>query len=302
MSYYGFCAISIAVLANTHLRSVRADCYSRDGVLARDSAVYAGPELLSCGKGTNNCCLSGEKCGTNLLCYGPVNGGDRRGYSREYCSDPNWTNCSQISPDTRAHGLAITSCGKNIYCHSPLDTCCTTGPTYFIDPMTGELKNTSEADSDASPTFWSIDSAILLATSSAMDLQPTNSIPTTSSPAISAGTSTTLPSSELTPPPSTSLSPGASAGIGVGCGVAVIASGILAWLLIRRRKSKAQEMLDYSTNVLPEHQTSLVADDKFPQMSYVQPHGEHYARHELDEGRPRAELHTTVMSNAARSH
>lgn len=168
--------------------------------------------------------------------------------------------------------------------------------------MTGELKNTSEADSDASPTFWSIDSAILLATSSAMDLQPTNSIPTTSSPAISAGTSTTLPSSELTPPPSTSLSPGASAGIGVGCGVAVIASGILAWLLIRRRKSKAQEMLDYSTNVLPEHQTSLVADDKFPQMSYVQPHGEHYARHELDEGRPRAELHTTVMSNAARSH
>lgn len=41
------------------------------GKPARGSEVYAlaNPELLSCGNGTSNCCLEGQQCGANLLCY-----------------------------------------------------------------------------------------------------------------------------------------------------------------------------------------------------------------------------------------
>ena len=73
--------------------SIRADCYSRDQVKARDSKYYFGPELVSCGNGTNNCCLEGEKCGTNLLCVNQEGTA-----SRGYCSDPLWNDCSDLCP------------------------------------------------------------------------------------------------------------------------------------------------------------------------------------------------------------
>lgn len=69
------------------MSSVRADCYTRDGmipqslldryltlvigILAQDSEFYrkGAPELVSCENGTNNCCLRSKNCGSNLLCY-----------------------------------------------------------------------------------------------------------------------------------------------------------------------------------------------------------------------------------------
>lgn len=63
------------------------------GVLARNSRTYTGPELVSCGNGTNNCCLDGEKCGSNLLFAGT--GGN---VARQYCSDIGSQNCSTLCP------------------------------------------------------------------------------------------------------------------------------------------------------------------------------------------------------------
>ncbi|EUC34389.1 hypothetical protein COCCADRAFT_35954 [Bipolaris zeicola 26-R-13] len=210
MSYHGSWIFSVAILADVHLRSVRADCYLKDKV--------------------------------------------------KYCGD-------------------------NIYCHGSSSRCCDTGSTYFVDPMTGEVKDASEADSVASAIWWDLTNTSSPATSSTMYPESTSSITTSSA-------------SETTPPPSTRLSPGATAGIGVGCGVAVISVGILAWLLIRRRKkSKSQNVVGYSAYVPPEHQVSPVTVEKYPQMSYVQPYREHEVTHELDEGQPRAELHTTVMKD-----
>ncbi|XP_014553643.1 hypothetical protein COCVIDRAFT_107123 [Bipolaris victoriae FI3] len=268
MSYHGSWIFSVAILADVHLRSVRADCYSGDRVLASESPSYHNLEPFSCGEGTNNCCVSGER----------------------------WTSNGWIE---------MKYCGDNIYCDGSLSTCCDTGSTYFVDPMTGEVKDASEADSVASAIWWDLTNTSSPATSSTMYPESTSSITTSSA----SETSTTSTSSDSTPPslsliphpappPSTRLSPGATAGIGVGCGVAVISVGILAWLLIRRRKkSKSQNVVGYSAYVPPEHQVSPVTVEKYPQMSYVQPYREHEVTHELDEGQPRAELHTTVMKD-----
>ncbi|EUC43583.1 hypothetical protein COCMIDRAFT_38519 [Bipolaris oryzae ATCC 44560] len=262
MSYHGSWILSAAILADVHLRSVRADCYARDGVLASESPSYSDTEPFSCGRGTNNCCLSDEQC------------------------NDQW--------------IIMNYCGYNIYCDSSSDTCCETGPTYFIDPMTGEVKNASEDGSNFVPTWWGLVSTSLPATVSTIYPQSTDFVSTTSSLATSSAseTSTTSPSSQSTPQPHTHLSPSATVGIGVGCGVAVIAVGILAWLLIfRRKKSKSQDVIEDSAYVPPEHQASMVATEKYPQMSYVQPYGEHEVTHELDEGRPMAELHSNVVKN-----
>jgi len=72
---------------------IEADCYSRDGIAALHSGFYGGPELISCGNGTTNCCLADQRCGTNLLCT-DLNGG----ISRQYCDNPNWHGCSNMCP------------------------------------------------------------------------------------------------------------------------------------------------------------------------------------------------------------
>lgn len=251
--------LSLVLLACIYSESVRADCYSRDRVAALDSAVYRGPELLSCGKGTNNCCLVNEKCGTNLLCYGS-------GYARQYCADPGWEGCSQLSPETVDHGLSITFCGNNIYCYKPLDTCCldSSSTRYFIDPMTGDVKDESEANSTASPTWWKVDSASILASSVFSSQATANPIPITSTPtsAITATSTPTSPpvTSQDPSPPSHGLSTGASIGIGVGCGVVGVGAGILVWLFLReRRKRRVLEgHVDQGGNVPPRYQAEDV--------------------------------------------
>lgn len=69
----------------------KADCYSHDGIKALDSRYYSGAELVSCGNGTDNCCLANEKCGTNLLCAN-ANGG----IARQYCDNAAWIGCSDM--------------------------------------------------------------------------------------------------------------------------------------------------------------------------------------------------------------
>lgn len=80
-----------ALLISALAAVVRADCYSHDGIKALDSKYYKGPELVSCGNGTDNCCLDGQKCGSNLLC---VDGSG--GVSRQYCDNAAWIGCSDM--------------------------------------------------------------------------------------------------------------------------------------------------------------------------------------------------------------
>jgi hypothetical protein len=63
------------------------------GILAQDSTIYSGPELVSCGNSTNNCCASGEQCGSNLLCTDSDGG-----IYRQYCEAEDWTGCSMLCP------------------------------------------------------------------------------------------------------------------------------------------------------------------------------------------------------------
>lgn len=277
---------------------VNAECYSRDGVLANESAIYTGPELLSCGQGTNNCCLANEKCGSNLLCTD--NG---RGYARQYCADPSWVGCSQLSPETQKAGLAITSCSNNIWCYSqPLDSCCSNGPRYFIDPATGEVKNESLADSTAEPKWWKVDSASILAAtasaaSSQVSVQTTSSFP--SSTPTSSPSSTPTPSSTSTAPPTPEAPRGpsvaASAGIGIGCGVAAIVAGLLVWLFLRERRKRRvlQQQIEQSSVVASSTMYGgpmMGGSDKYPASTVYASMGAPYADYVDENGGVRQEL------------
>ncbi|KAH8701414.1 hypothetical protein GQ44DRAFT_53918 [Phaeosphaeriaceae sp. PMI808] len=242
---------------------VRADCYSHDGILARNSKYYTGPELVSCGNGTNNCCLAGEKCGTNLLCSrGTAN-------ARQYCADKNWVGCSTMCPGNDAAGVSLKECpgNSNVYC---CGTCDCTKNLFYVHPFTGEVSSVAEAPSKAAtdkPTWWAVDSTAILAGSTSI-ARASSSIAsaavssaaslTVSGSALSTGSSgmtmsfsaptTTSPPAGATsntgdnnaPAPSRGLSAGASAGIGVGCTLGAVALGVLGWLFVReRRKRKA---------------------------------------------------------------
>ncbi|KAH4085915.1 hypothetical protein HBI56_217700 [Parastagonospora nodorum] len=210
------------------------------GVLAMDSSTYGGPELQPCGNNISTCCLPDEKCGTNLLCS------TTRAFSRQYCANKNWQGCSQLSPETTNHGLEIKACGGNIFCyHQPMDTCCTNGPLFFVNPETGWVANGSERDTTASPTYWQPSYTSELALLSSSTPQPT----ATSIEIMSTFTSLTLHPSPTDTMKSSSqnssdLSPVAGAGIGVGSAIVVVSLVAFTWLLVRYRRSSHRRSCD----------------------------------------------------------
>jgi hypothetical protein len=149
------------------------------------------------------------------------------------------TPTNTVSLETTNHGLEIKACGGNIFCyHQPMDTCCTHGPLFFVNPETGWVGNGSERDTTASPTYWQPSYTSELALSSSSTLQPT----TTSSEIMTTFTSLTAHSSPTDTMKSSSqyssdLSPVAGAGIGVGSAVVVVSIVAFTWLLVRYRRS-----------------------------------------------------------------
>jgi hypothetical protein len=199
-----------------------------------------------------------------------------------------------VSLETLQAGLAIQDCGGNIVCYQqPLNTCCQDGPTFYVNPLTGEVKNGSLVDSTAtvSPTYWDLTyTSSVASTSSTASAQGTAPAATTSSP--TSATAASFPNSSATssPKPSTRLSPGAGAGIGIGGAALVVGLGLLVWLLLRRhRRSKSTQ---------PGH----LSNDNAPAYEYHDPgkvgihnsYGDHHPQQvwpqELDQGRPRHEM------------
>ncbi|KAF1852195.1 uncharacterized protein K460DRAFT_352023 [Cucurbitaria berberidis CBS 394.84] len=280
-----------------------------------DSLSYTGPELLPCGRNSNTCCTPKEKCGSNLLCHGPDP-------SRQYCSNKNWANCSELSPESKIAGLRLWDCGGNIYCYKN-ETCCSDGPTYYINPFTGEVKDGSQRDSTASPSWWTVDSTAILAGSTASTsrsspetilssnsatisvsqagTEPTSNSATTittrastepaassnSSPATSKSSSTTVSSPGNSPNSSSSLSVGAGAGIGVGCAAAVVGLAVLVWLFLRERKKRMtlQAQIGQQNSSLGSSPPAVQKYGTHDYAQYGQP-----PRHELDQGSSRQEM------------
>jgi hypothetical protein len=228
------------------------------GVRATDSQHYNGPELLSCGHNTNNCCLQNQRCGSNLLCYNP----SRNTLSRQYCADPDWKGCSALedgkpstlnifdnpltsTKDLTGAGTQLTYCGNNTV--TGVGESCQTGVVWFVDPADGTLYNTSEKSSTAQPTWWSIDSSAILAsaTASGFSITPSSlsaTVTPTGSAAVSAASTTATAPSANTPsasPSSSGLSTGAGAGIGIGAAAAIAAAAVAVWLYIRRRRRQS---------------------------------------------------------------
>jgi hypothetical protein len=183
-------------------------------------------------------------------------------------------------------------------------TCCTDGgPTWFVHPQTGEVKDGKLANTDATPMYWPVElglkellsSRLLTLSSTATLVSPTESSAmtdtmamTTTFPAssrvqddfaVSATSTSDAPSPtatstfEGTPP---GLSAGVSAGIGVGCGLLVVGIVGMGWLCRRSRKKR---------------QLSRPQSDFQSQWSAKPFVYRHEApHHELDPGRPRQEL------------
>jgi len=235
-----------------------ADCYSHDGIAAMDSKYYTGPELISCGRGTNNCCLKNEKCGSNLLCYGSPN------IARQYCADKNWSKCSTACADADAAGVELKQCptDSNVYCCG--GNCdCSRAPLIFVDPLTGEVSNGTGKSSPQKATWWAADSSTTRSSTSSPS-PPVSSaqvIPFATSPLATPFSSTSAPSpssasTQTSTPPSSDPSPSASSntatsssnkgglstrtsvGIGVGCTAAAVLVGGLLWLFVRERRKR----------------------------------------------------------------
>jgi hypothetical protein len=275
------------------------------GVRATDSKFYNGPELLSCGRNTNNCCLRGERCGSNLLCYNPSKGT----IARQYCADPDWNGCSTLAPskpstlnmldvpltstkEFNAAGKQLTECRNNTV---TVGDSCQADVVWFVDPADGTVYNTSLKSSTASPTYWSIDSSAILASATASGSSVISSalsatVTPTSGPG-SATVSDTSPTANAPPantssaasPPS-GLSAGAGAGIGIGAAAAVGIVAVAVWLYIRkrRRQSASQE----------SNQKPFEADTSEALYPYAGAHKASYAHdaHETVAQAPRQEL------------
>ncbi|KAH7382147.1 hypothetical protein BKA66DRAFT_570447 [Pyrenochaeta sp. MPI-SDFR-AT-0127] len=195
---------------------------------------------------------------------------------------------------TKSHGLRVWDCGGNLVCYTGED-CCTDGPTYYVNPYTGEVKDGSRRDSTASPTWWSIDSAAILASStpttssvlvshsatlSLTTPSPSSVIPVSSSPSATASSSP-----ERSQQPSPGLSAAAGAGIGVGSAVGVAGVAVLAWLFLRRRKRRlTQRAQAGQQNNVQGYQHPGADKDRTHDFQGNTP------LQELDQGRPRQEM------------
>lgn len=241
------------VLQIAQVPSVNADCYAFNKVLASESNIYKGPDLVSCGNNTNTCCLFDEKCGSNLLCANAAGTS-----TRQYCADKDWDKCSQMCTDVFPRsGTLLTDCGNNIFCCGTGNTkCCDEKKGFYVNPLNGKLTPAASADggSFASPTYWKVDTSAVLASSasasrasqststfaSTTSLSSSGSATTTGS--IATTTATGLPVNTPDPQPSRGLSAGAGAGIGVGCVAALAGIGALIWFFLRKRKQEKNKL------------------------------------------------------------
>jgi hypothetical protein len=184
------------------------------------------------------------------------------------------------------YGVTLTECGGNIVCYNNSSCCTNGGPTYYVDPRTGEVKDGTNKDgiNTSPPTYWDFGSTStsLAAASSTLVSQSTSAF-TASSP---TGDTTLGPD---TAQKSSSLSAGAGAGIGIGCAAAVAGLAVLGWVLLRRRRK----------NRVPQAQTDRpdgIFVHEYQDMGKTQPQSPTYHVHrntqpqELDGGRRPQEL------------
>lgn len=292
-----------------------------------NTTVYDGKtELVSCGQGTNNCCLRGEQCGTNLLCKS-IDGPNGGWLKRQYCADIYWEGCSKAAPGKLLYmqikqyrpndlrwsteyqdgGVVLNNCLNNVFTLQYRN--CSgegAGPFFFVDPTNGDVTSMSTSSgTTATASYWSINTAEALASQSAASVSASLAALSTSSSAQSTPTATAStrasaasasPTASQTPSPSggSGLSAGAGAGIGIGAAAAIALIAGLGWFWRRERKKRLA--LQGQSQAAYAPQTSELAYSPHPntdthKIVYAQ-HQEpvQYAPQELDHGRPRNEV------------
>ncbi|OAG12316.1 uncharacterized protein CC84DRAFT_1211889 [Paraphaeosphaeria sporulosa] len=282
-----------ALLLSALAALVSADCYSHDRIKAQDSKYYIGPELVSCGNGTDNCCLAEQKCGSNLLC---VDGSG--GVSRQYCDNAAWIGCSDMCAGNDAAGVSIHDCGDNIYCCgvNTEDACCTDERAFYVDPDDGGVTQTTVAAKTKAPRWFTVDSSSLLASMSSASSSLASSTPSSTPASTSAPAATTASSaSSATPTPtetakgSSGISGGAGAGIGIGAAAGIALVAALMWFLLRKKKQNASRGAVSGTTDYPIGKSG-------PQPEYyahnVELDNGNLVSQELDGGNSRHELAT----------
>ncbi|KAH7138476.1 hypothetical protein B0J11DRAFT_16333 [Dendryphion nanum] len=256
--FVGYIASWVLLLQVVLVPTVDGDCYAYDGVFALNSKYYTGQELVSCGNGTNNCCLKDEKCGTNLLCVNP-----KGGVTRQYCANKDWSQCSTMCVNLNPNaGLDLTDCGRNVYCcGSGNFDCCRANRGFYVDPNNGNVRIAASGEfsisTAASPTWWTVDSTSILripattpgsSVTTLFSTLSSTSVPTSTFATTSTSTAT---STAITNPNSSGgISAGAGAGIGVGGAVVVVGGIVLGWYILRKRR-KQREL--QAQTVLPPH-------------------------------------------------
>ncbi|OJJ83928.1 uncharacterized protein ASPGLDRAFT_362198 [Aspergillus glaucus CBS 516.65] len=202
------------------------DCFSHNGVNANSSQFYDSARdgsLIACGTGATTCCLESEYCDVDLLCHSRSNGG----YSRQYCSDPDWPEdaCSQLCPSYGAAGISLTACdsaGTKFCCGPNADDCCKAGNYTQIDKSNGQIVAIGTSTIPTSSTSATPSSSANATTSS------------------SASATTTAADANADADSGDGLTEESKLGIGLGVGLGVpffIAAGV-ALFLWRRSLAK----------------------------------------------------------------
>ena len=162
---------------------------------------------------------------------------------------------SIIDGDTGAgDDIQVTACPDGSFCEGVQnDVCCVSGQGVFV--VNGNeivaAKTSTSSSTSTSPTSTS---------TSSQPPRTTTSQPTTTS--TGAASTTTGSSSAISSTPTSSpsgLSTGAKAGIGVGVALGALAIlGVLIWVIMRRRRTKAQAYNDGRTAAPPVGQSQDV--------------------------------------------
>jgi len=243
--------LTIIFLSSSTTRALTATsrCYNPDGSLAA-SGNY--PCFL--GQENSPCCGGGQVCEASGLCKVP----DSVGVSdliRGTCTDSSWQSneCPQYCLQATTGGTNLISC-QNVtssdldFCCDHTNGCCDSGIARFqvadnVDVIT--LGASGALSSVVDPTSSSASSQTTPAAASTTSTKESSTITssTTTAPIAATSSSSSLPtiSSGFV---ASGLSGGAKAGIGIGCGIAGLGLiiGVVYFLLMRRKKSRAAEL------------------------------------------------------------
>ncbi|KAK4188572.1 hypothetical protein QBC35DRAFT_382313 [Podospora australis] len=213
-------------------------CFGVSGLAYEDNTLCPG---------SNACCGREATCLSNRLCHNPNDPEDT--WVRGPCAIKGWDDsCGQIClyNETANRILPrVTECRDGSLCCNNDPQCCQDGRGVFLDESGNVAQRRATAATTSFPPFQGTGTrrtTMPVSTGSSTSFSTTN----TATSATSSSTTTGVPAESSS---SGESSAGLKVGLGLGIPLAVLITGILAWVFFRRRKNALAKDGDDMTEV-----------------------------------------------------